>query len=56
MMYKLAYRFIQYFCFRDRAIKGGEILNLQKGEILEKGGGGITHLTNYDKVVVYVCP
>ena len=29
---------IQYFCFPDKPMKGGDILDFQKGGILEKGG------------------
>ena len=36
---KLVARVIQYFCFSDRPMKGGDILDFQKGGILEKGGG-----------------
>ena len=32
----------------DRPIKGGDILISRKGEILEKKGGGMTPLTNYE--------
>ena len=46
MIYKLVTRVIQYFCFPDRPMKGGDILdfwkggNLRKGRVdLEKGGG-----------------
>ena len=35
---KLVKRFIQYFCFPDRPIKCGDILDLQKGGNLRKGG------------------
>ena len=53
---KLVARVIQYFCFSDRPMKGGDILDFQKGGILEKGGGvdpekggGVmTPLTNYE--------
>lgn len=46
MIYKLVKRVIEYFCFPDRPLKGGDILdfykegNLRKGRLdLEKGGG-----------------
>ena len=32
-------RVIQYFCFPDRLIKGGDKLGFRKGENLGKGGG-----------------
>ena len=32
-------RFIQYFCFPDRSIKGGDNLDFKKGGNLRKGGG-----------------
>ena len=38
MIYKLVTRVIQYFCFPDRPMKGGDILDFQKGENLRKGG------------------
>ena len=38
MIYKLLTRVIQYFCFPERPMKGGDILDFQKGEILRKGG------------------
>ena len=45
---------IQYFCFSDKPMKGGDILDFQKGGILEKGGliqkkggGGMAPLPNY---------
>ena len=53
MIYKLVTRVIQYFCFPDRPMKGGDILDFQKGGDLRKGGGGdleiggMTPLTNY---------
>ena len=37
-MYKLITRVIQYFCFLDRTMKGGDILDFQKGGNLRKGG------------------
>ena len=40
MIYKLVTRVIQYFCFPDRPMKGGDILDFQKGENLRKEGGG----------------
>ena len=39
MTYKLVSRVIQYFCFPDRRMKGGDILDFQKGGNLKKGGG-----------------
>ena len=52
-MYNLVTRVVQYFCFPDRPMKGGDILdflegeNLRKGGSSRKGGGGMTPLTNY---------
>ena len=52
-MYNLVTRVVQYFCFPDRPMKGGDILDFLKGENLRKGGssrkggGGMTPLTNY---------
>ena len=45
-------RFIQYFCFPDRAIEGGNILDFWKGGNLRKGGvdlekGGMNPLTMF---------
>ena len=34
----LVTRVIQYFYFPDKPMKGGDILDFQKGEILEKVG------------------
>ena len=53
MIYKLVTRVIQYFCLPEKPMKGGDILDFQKGENLRKGGvdlekGGMTPLTNYD--------
>ena len=47
MIYKLVTRIIQYFCFPNRLMKGGDILDFQKGGNLRKGGvdlekGGMT--------------
>ena len=39
MIYKLVTRVIKYFCFLERPMEDGDILNFKKGEILEKGGG-----------------
>ena len=55
MIYKLVTRTIQYFCFPNRPMKGGGILDFQKGANLKKGGliqkrGGMTSLTNYDSI------
>ena len=36
--YKMVTTVIQYFCFPDKPMKGGDILDFQKGGILEKGG------------------
>ena len=53
MIYKLVTRDIQYFCFPDRPMKGGDILDFQNGGNLGKGGvdlekgGSMTPLTNY---------
>ena len=41
MIYKLVTRVIQYFCFPDRPMKGGDILDFQKGENLRKGEGEV---------------
>ena len=44
MIYKLVIRVIQQFCFPDRPMKGGDILDFQKGGNLRKrrvGGGGV---------------
>ena len=38
-------RVIQYFCFPDEPMKGGDILDFKKGGNLRKGG--MTPLTNY---------
>ena len=38
--YKMVTRVIKYFCFPDKPMKGGDILDFQKGGILEKKGGG----------------
>ena len=55
MIYKLVTRIIQYFCFPDRPVKGGDILDSQKGGggILEKGG--MTPFTNYVEVNNRAC-
>ena len=45
-MYKLVIRVIQYFCFPDRPMKSGDILDFWKGGNLREGGG-MTPLTNY---------
>ena len=37
MIYKLVTRVIQYFCFPDRPMKGGDILDFWKGGNLRKG-------------------
>ena len=37
-MYNLVTRVVQYFCFPDRPMKGGDILDFLKGENLRKGG------------------
>ena len=36
MIYKLVTRVIQYFCFPERPMKGGGILDFQKRGVLEK--------------------
>ena len=46
---------IQYFCFPNRSIQGGDILAFQKGGNLRKGEvgpekGGMTLITNYVKL------
>ena len=38
--YKMVTTVIQYFCFPDKPMKGGDILDFQKGGILEKDWGG----------------
>ena len=41
MIYELVTRVIQYFCFYERPMKDGDILNFQKGGgNLENGGSG----------------
>ena len=52
MIYKLVKTVIQYFCFPERPMKGGGILNFYKDKSLRKGRvelekGGVTPLTNY---------
>ena len=37
-MYKSVKKVFQYFCFPDRSIKGGDIMDFQKGVDLEKEG------------------
>ena len=37
-IYKSVRRFIQYFCFPNRPIKGEDILDFQKGSNVRKGG------------------
>ena len=39
MIYKSIRRVIQYFCFPERPLKGGDILDFRIGENLRKGGG-----------------
>ena len=40
MIFKLVTGVIRYFCFPERPMKGGDILDLKKEVgILEKGGG-----------------
>ena len=41
IIYKLVTRVSQYFCFPDRPMKGGDILDFQKVGNLRKGGGGV---------------
>ena len=53
MIYKLVTRIIEHFCFPERPMKGGDILDFSKGGNLRKGGvdlenRGMTPLTNYD--------
>ena len=38
MIYKLVTRVIQYFCFPNRPMEGGEISNFSKGGNLRKWG------------------
>ena len=48
---QIGYKNNQYFCFPDRPMKGGDILDIPRKErgILKKGGGGgMTPLTNYE--------
>ena len=47
-------RVIQYFCFPNRPVKGGDILNFEKGGNLRKGVGvryDPPSLTNYDQFI-----
>ena len=48
MIYKLATRVIQYFYFPERPMKGGDILDFQKGGNLRKGGGVDLEKGGYD--------
>ena len=43
MIYKLVTRVIQYFCFPERPMKGGDILDFQKG-----GGVNLRNGAGYD--------
>ena len=52
IIYKLVKRVVQYFCFPDRPLKGGDILHLQKWGTLSKERvdqekGAMTPLNNY---------
>ena len=49
IIYKLATRVIEVFCFPNKPMKGGDILDFQKGGHLEKGG--MTPLSNYGNFV-----
>ena len=40
IIYKIVTRVIQYFCFPDKPMKGGDTLDFWKGGILKRGGGG----------------
>ena len=57
IIYKSVIRVIQYFCFLDRPINGGDILDFYEGGILEKGWevdvekGGMNPLTNYEEAM-----
>ena len=49
MICKLVARVIQYFCFHERAMKGGDILDFLKGGgDLRKGGGVDLEKGRYD--------
>ena len=54
IIYKSVKRVIQYFCFLDRPMKGGDIVDFQKwgnhrkGGLTYKRGGGMTPFNNYD--------
>ena len=48
MIYKLVTRVIQYFCFPDRPMKGGEILDFQKEGNFRKGGVDLEKMEGYD--------
>ena len=39
MIYKLVTRIIEHFCFPERPMKGGDILDFSKGGNLRKGEG-----------------
>ena len=51
MIYKLVTRVIQYFCFSERPMKGGDILDFQKGGIIEKGEYNPPYQLCFEKVV-----
>ena len=60
-IYKLVTRVIQFFCFLDKPMKGGDILDFSKGGNLrkegldlERGGGCMTPLTNYVSFKIYL--
>ena len=59
-IYKLVKRVFQYFCFPDRSIKGGDILDFKNGGVLEKGEevdlekGGMNPFTNYVSIIVNI--
>ena len=58
-IYKSIKTVVHYFCFPDRPIKGGDILDFQIGGNLRKGGGvdlekgRVAPLTNY-AATIYV--
>ena len=48
IIYKLATRVIQLFCFPDKPMKGGNILDFKKGGGIHLEKVGMTLLTNYE--------
>ena len=57
IIYKLVTRVILYFCFPDRPMNDGDILDFSKGRNLRKREGvdiekgGMTSLTNYGRIL-----